>query len=494
MRTRAASGTPAMPARRPTAVLRSTLEDERGRHERDGAVDDGGAHGGSGSPLVLAAWAASGAKAATRGTTDGRAGGGEEPRLHAAGGEAIAERDEALGDERRRHDAGEAEDAEGRAGEASVVGRRLEEGGERGEHREGDADPEGDAEDGEPLAARADDAAEAAARRAREDERERDEREQDGGADEEPVEEGGAGAGGAERGRHGGERGDAEAEHAGLAEAGGPGAAARRRRGRPPRRGEGPPRRRALPGGRAARRSRRDAVMRAGGARRRRGTWFGGDHGHAGGGPRGRLARACRAWPRGRAPWRTGPTIGVPGRTVSCGSGRAGGGGGRQPGSEALGVEAAAREAGKMAAHGCAGARAAPGTCPLAGSARVRHDGGAVSLPARKLATIADLLAVPEAQRFHEIIDGELRPDGDAFGRSTAGPRYRSPTGFRPYNRRPGGRWPGGWWFATEVEVQPSRSTRSTVPTWPAGGVSASPSCPRRRRSLVRPDWARRGC
>ena len=73
----------------------------------------------------------------------------------------------------------------------------------------------------------------------------------------------------------------------------------------------------------------------------------------------------------------------------------------------------------------------------------------AVKLP---LATIADLLAIPEAHRRHEVIDGSLIEKEAASGRH-GGAQARLSRTLGPYDRRPGGRWPGGWWFATEVEV-----------------------------------------
>src|SRR5262245_38145763 len=75
-----------------------------------------------------------------------------------------------------------------------------------------------------------------------------------------------------------------------------------------------------------------------------------------------------------------------------------------------------------------------------------------VAAKARR-ATIADLLAIPEAQRHHEIIDGNLVEKEAASGRHGAA-QVRLSRKLGPYDRRPGGRWPGGWWFATEVEVE----------------------------------------
>jgi Uma2 family endonuclease len=77
-----------------------------------------------------------------------------------------------------------------------------------------------------------------------------------------------------------------------------------------------------------------------------------------------------------------------------------------------------------------------------------------MSLAAKQApATLADLLAIPEAERFHEIIAGELvkKPMPSArHGGAQAGLAARI---GGPYGRRPGGRSPGGWRFATETEI-----------------------------------------
>ncbi|CAN91254.1 hypothetical protein predicted by Glimmer/Critica [Sorangium cellulosum So ce56] len=111
-----------------------------------------------------------------------------------------------------------------------------------------------------------------------------------------------------------------------------------------------------------------------------------------------------------------------------------------------------------------------------------------MSLPARKLATIADLLAVPEAQRFHEIIDGELAPKAMPSPKHGGAQASLAGIVFRPYNRRPGGRWPGGWWFATEVEVQLEEHEvyRPDVAGWRRERL---PELPDKTPIVVRPDW-----
>ncbi|MEO6772661.1 MAG: Uma2 family endonuclease [Kofleriaceae bacterium] len=74
-----------------------------------------------------------------------------------------------------------------------------------------------------------------------------------------------------------------------------------------------------------------------------------------------------------------------------------------------------------------------------------------------QMATVADLLAIPEQHRRHEIIDGVLVEKEAASGRHGRA-QVRIARRLGPYDRRPGGRWPGGWWFATEVEIQLSET------------------------------------
>jgi Uma2 family endonuclease len=68
------------------------------------------------------------------------------------------------------------------------------------------------------------------------------------------------------------------------------------------------------------------------------------------------------------------------------------------------------------------------------------------------LATPADLLALPEHERRHELIEGSIVAKGSATGEHGTAQRKLSAY-VDPYDQRPGGRRPGGWWFATEVDV-----------------------------------------
>ena len=112
--------------------------------------------------------------------------------------------------------------------------------------------------------------------------------------------------------------------------------------------------------------------------------------------------------------------------------------------------------------------------CPEEGAslASVPETGyaGAMSrIPERpRLATVADLMAIPEEHRFHEIIDRELVEKASPSFEHGGAQRKLSAC-IDPYDRsKPGGRHPGGWWFATEVEVAfgPHQIYRPDVAGW----------------------------
>lgn len=112
-----------------------------------------------------------------------------------------------------------------------------------------------------------------------------------------------------------------------------------------------------------------------------------------------------------------------------------------------------------------------------------------MSLAVKKApATIPELLAIPEHERFHEIIGGELvRKAMPTFrhGGMQAGLTGRL---NEPYNRRPGGRWPGGWRFATETEIrfEDHEVYRPDVAGWRREHL---PEPPGEFPVSVRPDW-----
>lgn len=72
---------------------------------------------------------------------------------------------------------------------------------------------------------------------------------------------------------------------------------------------------------------------------------------------------------------------------------------------------------------------------------------------ASRAAVLDDLWAIPEGERFHELLSGELvrRADPSAeHGIAQVGVvRAVAP----PFQRRFGSGGPGGWWILTEVEV-----------------------------------------
>ncbi|HMG24159.1 MAG TPA: Uma2 family endonuclease [Kofleriaceae bacterium] len=110
------------------------------------------------------------------------------------------------------------------------------------------------------------------------------------------------------------------------------------------------------------------------------------------------------------------------------------------------------------------------------------------SEPASKqAATVADLLAVPEEHRRHEIIDGVLVEKAAASARAGAA-TGRLARRLGPYDRRPGGCLPGGWWFATNVEVQLSDSQvfRPDIAGWRRERLDVLPATV---PVTVAPDW-----
>jgi Uma2 family endonuclease len=108
--------------------------------------------------------------------------------------------------------------------------------------------------------------------------------------------------------------------------------------------------------------------------------------------------------------------------------------------------------------------------------------------PQRRPATIEDLLAMPEEDRY-EIIDGELVPKEAASGKH-AGAQTRLGRSLGPFDRRPGGPpdRPGGWWFATEALIQftPGQVRRPDVAGWHRERL---PELPAKVPITVLPDW-----
>lgn len=108
--------------------------------------------------------------------------------------------------------------------------------------------------------------------------------------------------------------------------------------------------------------------------------------------------------------------------------------------------------------------------------------------PRVKLASLADLLAIPEEQRFHEILDGEL------VRKELASPRHglgqsRMSRVLEPFDRKPNGPTrPGGWWILTEVtlELAIHQIERPDLAGWRRERI---PTVPEAYPLRVPPDW-----
>ena len=103
-------------------------------------------------------------------------------------------------------------------------------------------------------------------------------------------------------------------------------------------------------------------------------------------------------------------------------------------------------------------------------------------------ATIADLLAIPEQERFHEIIDGELIRRAVPTMRHGAAQMGLADEIAGPYGPRSRGRGPGGWVFASEVEIffGSAQIYRPDAAGWRAERL---PALPTESPVTVRPDW-----
>jgi Uma2 family endonuclease len=111
-----------------------------------------------------------------------------------------------------------------------------------------------------------------------------------------------------------------------------------------------------------------------------------------------------------------------------------------------------------------------------------------MSQSAHPRATLDDFWAIPEGQRFHEFIDGNIvqksAPTGE-HGDAQAG----VVGAVRPaFQRKARGDGPGGWWIATEVEVLLNERDvlRPDVLGWRREGC---PERPTGTPVLIRPDW-----
>lgn len=103
-------------------------------------------------------------------------------------------------------------------------------------------------------------------------------------------------------------------------------------------------------------------------------------------------------------------------------------------------------------------------------------------------ATEADFFAIPEEERFHELLAGEIVQKALPSGRHGAAQLLLGST-VRPYNRRTDDpKRPGGWRFASEVEVRLAEGiiVRPDVAGWRRERL---PTFPESSPITVRPDW-----
>jgi Uma2 family endonuclease len=105
-----------------------------------------------------------------------------------------------------------------------------------------------------------------------------------------------------------------------------------------------------------------------------------------------------------------------------------------------------------------------------------------------KRATAADLLAIPEQERFHEIIDGELVRKANPSAEHGDAQSWLAGVLKPSFARRPGGKNPGGWWIMTEVEVrlEDHEIYRPDVVGWRRERVPERPSG---NPVAIQPDW-----
>lgn len=105
----------------------------------------------------------------------------------------------------------------------------------------------------------------------------------------------------------------------------------------------------------------------------------------------------------------------------------------------------------------------------------------------RGTATTADLLAIPEHERYHELIAGEIIPKATPSAEHGSAQRKLGAL-IDPFDRTIGSRWPGGWWLMTEVEVELAahETYRPDIVGWRRDRVAERP---RGNPVRIRPDW-----
>ena len=102
--------------------------------------------------------------------------------------------------------------------------------------------------------------------------------------------------------------------------------------------------------------------------------------------------------------------------------------------------------------------------------------------------TIDDLYAIPEAERYHELLAGEIVPKASPSFRHSRAQR-RLGSRLDSFDRKPRGpKDPGGWWIVVEPDVQlaPHTLVRPDVAGWRREHL---PEPPERTPIQGAPDW-----
>jgi Uma2 family endonuclease len=104
-------------------------------------------------------------------------------------------------------------------------------------------------------------------------------------------------------------------------------------------------------------------------------------------------------------------------------------------------------------------------------------------------ATLEDFWAIPEADRFHELIGGEIVPKATPSGEHGVAQAGIVGALHSSFQRTAGGGGrPGGWWIATEVEIllETGDVVRPDVVGWRR---DRCPERPTGNPVRLRPDW-----
>lgn len=108
--------------------------------------------------------------------------------------------------------------------------------------------------------------------------------------------------------------------------------------------------------------------------------------------------------------------------------------------------------------------------------------------PTAKLATFEHLLQIPEDERFHEVLDGEVTRKGLPSGGHSLGQGNLRDWLSRFHRRPNGAERPGGWWILPEVtvELSPHQVVQPDLAGWRRERMPDAPSGYPLR---LRPDW-----